>query len=96
MIKTALLPALLLGLSIAFGQALALKTFQDGGTLISFNRQEIWLADRSYHLLATTKVFLKNHNAGNLSDLKPGQTVMLEIFKLDEKYLVDSIQILKP
>ena len=83
---------LLLAASVTHAQ----KPFQDGGILTAITQNEVHLPDRSYTLLATTKVILENNIKGNLSDIKPGQTVLLTIIRLDQKNLVDAIRILEP
>jgi hypothetical protein len=74
----------------------AQRPYQDGGIVQHVDSRQIHLPDRSYNLLATSKVILDNNKKGTLADVRPGQTVLLTIIRLDKKNLVDSIKILKP
>jgi hypothetical protein len=95
MITNILKIGLLLGVALSSNPALGFKPFFDSGVVQHIDRSEIQLPDRSYNLMATTKIHVRNKK-GTLSDIKPGQTVKLGIIKLDNKFLVDSIKILKP
>jgi hypothetical protein len=92
---TAIVGLLMAGsLMFTANSANAQTTYQEHGNIFRIGKTALSTGDGAVALSPTVKVMRKDGTAGSIRDVKPGDEAEITYIRLNERVLVDKIQLL--